>query len=101
MDKIRIPDFWINVDTPEKSRRVQEIVFATGHGWGGPGKTTVDYTDSPWLHFTLWPGEPEPVITHCTEGGDGCLTVDYDDFVKKYGHLVNPCNTGGEDAYDG
>ena len=94
-----IEEFWINVDTPEKSRRVQEIVIAAGYGWG-TWRNKLQYMDRPWLHFMLWDGEPEPVLTHATSSPSGA-TISYDDFVAKYGHILTPCSTGEEEEYDG
>ena len=35
--------------TPEQSRKVQEICFSKGVGWGGAG-TSVQYTEAPYLY---------------------------------------------------
>jgi hypothetical protein len=37
------------VDTPEKSRDVQEVLFKLGYNWGGQGQD-VKYTDHKYLH---------------------------------------------------
>ena len=36
--------------TPEQSRKVQEICFSKGVGWGGAG-TSVQYTEAPYLYI--------------------------------------------------